>query len=79
MEARLLEMIMSLSTAERAALARHLLDSLEEECVETNVVKSWNREIAARIQSIKRGEYSARDGRESIAESHRILDQEFPE
>lgn len=79
METSLLNLVMQLSTAERAALAKHLLDSLENETPDASALESWSREIAARIESIKQGDYSARDWRESIKESQRILAEEFPE
>ncbi len=58
--------VLKLSTAERAALARDLLVSLDDVETDSDSDQQWADEILARSDAYQRGELTARDWRESV-------------
>ena len=64
---------MELPEPDRAALARHLLASLEPEDFDPDDEAVWAKEIEARLDAIERGDFVASDWRESIARIRQSL------
>jgi hypothetical protein len=72
----ILDHALQLSAAERAKLTHELLLSLEPEDFDEDWEAAWTTELEARLARIERGEITARDWRESLAEARRILAEE---
>jgi putative addiction module component (TIGR02574 family) len=68
----LLSQALSLPEAERAALARQLLLSLEAETA-ADADDAWALEIEARLAAIAEGRFQAKDWREALAEIRQKL------
>ena len=62
---------LTLSVPERAALAHQLLHSLEPE--DPDAEDAWADEIQARSDALHRGEFTARDWREALADIRKQL------
>jgi len=72
----LLSQALGLPEAERAALARQLLLSLEGETAADDD-QAWALEIEARLAAIAEGRFQAKDWRESLAEIRQKLSAEI--
>ncbi len=62
---------LQLSAPDRAILADHLLQSLEDPSIRS----AWDRESADRLAAYDRGEVAARDAEDVIADARNSLTQ----
>jgi len=62
---RVLDLAVALPAAERAALAHHLLASLDG-AVDANVAQAWEAEIDRRLDELERGQVQAVDAEEAL-------------
>jgi hypothetical protein len=60
--AELVEALLQLPAADRAAAARDLLESLDDEDAPADVENAWRGEIASRVQEIESGAVELEDG-----------------
>jgi hypothetical protein len=66
----LLELALKLPQEDRAVLAHELLRSLgpDADCTEEEWEQAWAQELKARMERLDRGEATARNGRDAMAE-----------
>ncbi len=72
-EAELLEHVLELGPAQRAALAQRVLESLEPEDADHDVDKAWADEIERRATAFDRGESGSVDAGEAIERIRKSL------
>jgi Putative addiction module component len=66
---------LELPLPERAALAHQLLLSLETEPFDPDSETLWDRELQARLERVEKGQFSARDWRDALADIRSSLSQ----
>lgn len=74
----LLHRALELPEPDRATLARRLLLSLEPEDFDDDSEAAWATEIAARLDRVENGQFTARDWREVIADLQKALSEGKP-
>jgi putative addiction module component (TIGR02574 family) len=65
--AELRQLALQLPLAERALLARDLIESLEPEEIDADVEAAWLDEIESRAEALDRGDATAHDWKSSLA------------
>jgi putative addiction module component (TIGR02574 family) len=74
----ILERAMELPIPERAALAHHLLLSLEAEDFDEDSEAAWAAEVEARLAAVAQGQFTASPWREAVARIRQSLADERP-
>jgi putative addiction module component (TIGR02574 family) len=71
----LVTLALELPEADRAALARRLLLSLEPEDFDADSETTWAAELEVRLAKVEQGPFAARDWREALADIRQSLAQ----
>ena len=71
--ADLMNSAMQLPQAQRAALARRLLLSLEPDDFDADSADAWEAEIEARLAKVESGKFKAHDWRDALAQIRQKL------
>jgi putative addiction module component (TIGR02574 family) len=70
-----LNQALQLSREEREALVEELLRSIDSESPDSDWEAAWSAELNARLDRADRGKSTAKDWRQSIADSRRVLEE----